>query len=1546
MYNRQHRTSRKSNSQNTPAPNRFAPRGFGVLPKTEEVTPQQDQTPEEQTQKEEAQQYQSGFLDGLKLTPRPSPARTPRIQMKLTLGQPGDMYQQETVPSNPIAIQPQANTDLSPEQNPTLEPFEKVEEVATEAVEIQRLSELGDNGDDDANSPNGGTVQRACSECETEKSLLSSRLTIGSTGDKYEQETDSMAERVMSMDTPTTKEQIIQRQGEEQEQPQQRQPLSASITPLVQRLSELVQRMAEVKASTKETLVNSNKEPLFTSKQDHLESTQLPLLQPKHINQVNALPGNKAKYLDNHSHKETSTAQEQPIQRLTDKTLQRSGNSDTTSATPSLENRLGSQTGGGIPEIQGKDPLEPKILPGETLEIALNKNLFKPHHQKSAAFITPLIQRSPEEEAETASGKNTTEGSSSVANSLVNTDKVTPNGFTPAETNSNTSGVPSEGNSDPNNISTSQSKSGDSTKSNSLQPPSENGMGQEIAVPIQNASQAQVVTNSAVQQSTTVQSGVSTNQSSGVASSTSIAGTATNTNAPQVATASAPEFSTDAGGLSPEYASLIQELATQHAILLTNAEQQKAQITSAAEQQKQSIQQMVETEALRVEGTYDQVITGIQSTGEAQRQSIYTGLEAERAKVNAAADAEISQLETAVTTKKTAILNKGQEKAQKADMLGNQEAQRAQQGSTERGKRAQQIGNEKSAQYSGGDKGKEIAGNINNEVPKLVSKFLEMGNNIASSVREKATGMAGHFRGEAGEIAGEFDKQQGNAKQKILDNRDKTLQSLQTMADDAATQLGKDTNDLVTKLSSDKAGKAAQVRELAPGLSNPLDGSVKDALAKIDAQTTSTSDELNNFAEKVKEGGWYAPFVQDARAEMLAAQTAQQNEQQNFVTQVISSFSQAASTAQGEATGQAQTLISAVEKVGNDFQTNASKVADETKGKMQEASSKGEESMKAVTTAVESKLQEAVDKSDSEWEKQLSEKGKEITELVDNALTKQDSVLSNFSSDIDSRAARAANPGIFESIWNFVAGVFEGLVLGAWEMLKSVWEAMKTPLFWIVVAVVAVVLVIAVVALVIGGATVMAAIGAVLAFVGKVLLVIGIIAGVIAAGYFLYQMLTKPNLSWRERGQLFGKAIFELIMAFAGTGILKRLGVFGQLGRLSEFVKRVGGVGRAIRLINKLPNLEKLIQLLDKVGDAEKLIQLLDKVNDAEKVIELIDTVGNVETVLNLVKTINKADDVLKLWRAIGNADEILKLWNEIKNADNIIKLWSEIKNADDILKLWNEFKNADEILAIWKAVGNTEDIARLLKLKDMTPALLVEILKAKNMTVASLEALMTMPEMTAPRLKSLLDEVGDAELLIRLFTALEDSNPAHLPVLLQEIKKFGLSPNDLLNILEEAKQARNTGIPIGIPEKLFVQASQTAREMAAGLGYGSDIVVQGSRVRGYSMDFVNGVLEPVLKRVQPGPDTDLDVAVRLSQEAFNAALKKSFGTPNPGSAKAKTMGVAIEDGRIFGGDARPNLREIRKTIARILQMPEDKVQVTLVNTGGKFDSTPTIPLK
>ncbi len=88
MYSRQYKTRKTSaKSSDTPVSNQFAPRPFVVQP--------QPQTPDLQTQQEKAEQSSNSFANISTFRPGYQPPSPPRIQMKLTIGQPGDKYEQE-----------------------------------------------------------------------------------------------------------------------------------------------------------------------------------------------------------------------------------------------------------------------------------------------------------------------------------------------------------------------------------------------------------------------------------------------------------------------------------------------------------------------------------------------------------------------------------------------------------------------------------------------------------------------------------------------------------------------------------------------------------------------------------------------------------------------------------------------------------------------------------------------------------------------------------------------------------------------------------------------------------------------------------------------------------------------------------------------------------------------------------------------------------------------------------------------------------------------------------------------------------------------------------------------------------------------------------------------------------------------------------------------------------------------------------------------------------------------------------------------------------
>lgn len=109
-------------------------------------------------------------------------------------------------------------------------------------------------------------------------------------------------------------------------------------------------------------------------------------------------------------------------------------------------------------------------------------------------------------------------------------------------------------------------------------------------------------------------------------------------------------------------------------------------------------------------------------------------------------------------------------------------------------------------------------------------------------------------------------------------------------------------------------------------------------------------------------------------------------------------------------------------------------------------------------------------------------------------------------------------------------------------------------------------------------------------------------------------------------------------------------------------------------------------------------------------------------------------------------------------------------------------------------------------------------------------------------------------------------------------------------------------------------------------MGLGDDIFVMGSRSRGTA-----------------ALDADIDFGVRVSPERFDELIGQRFGNPSLGSQKFETRAFAIRDGRILTG--RAGLGPVRTTIARTLNMPESKVQISIIRAGGAFDNGPQTPL-
>jgi hypothetical protein len=124
---------------------------------------------------------------------------------------------------------------------------------------------------------------------------------------------------------------------------------------------------------------------------------------------------------------------------------------------------------------------------------------------------------------------------------------------------------------------------------------------------------------------------------------------------------------------------------------------------------------------------------------------------------------------------------------------------------------------------------------------------------------------------------------------------------------------------------------------------------------------------------------------------------------------------------------------------------------------------------------------------------------------------------------------------------------------------------------------------------------------------------------------------------------------------------------------------------------------------------------------------------------------------------------------------------------------------------------------------------------------------------------------------------------------------------------------------PQGLTRDQFSAALAIVREGTEHIG--GQAAVHGSRAAGTA-----------------GPGSDIDFAVRVGSERFDELLAERFGSPNPGSAKERTMQRAAQTGKIQAGEA--GLSRLRRLLEAQLDMDVD---LSIIRRDGPFDNPPFI---
>ncbi|MFJ6914868.1 RHS repeat-associated core domain-containing protein [Streptomyces sp. NPDC101133] len=133
-----------------------------------------------------------------------------------------------------------------------------------------------------------------------------------------------------------------------------------------------------------------------------------------------------------------------------------------------------------------------------------------------------------------------------------------------------------------------------------------------------------------------------------------------------------------------------------------------------------------------------------------------------------------------------------------------------------------------------------------------------------------------------------------------------------------------------------------------------------------------------------------------------------------------------------------------------------------------------------------------------------------------------------------------------------------------------------------------------------------------------------------------------------------------------------------------------------------------------------------------------------------------------------------------------------------------------------------------------------------------------------------------------------------------------------------------------GVPEGLNLnQLAAMRKSFNKDLGFPAEVSIQGSRASGNT-----------------GGRSDVDIAVRVSPETFEALIAKRWSSVNPGSSQARTRDHAVATGKITAGDVRPRLSGIKKDVAKALGDEVDHVDVSVIRVGGPFDQGPFVRIK
>ncbi|MFV0457287.1 MAG: hypothetical protein ACK5MT_00740 [Actinomycetales bacterium] len=969
---------------------------------------------------------------------------------------------------------------------------------------------------------------------------------------------------------------------------------------------------------------------------------------------------------------------------------------------------------------------------------------------------------------------------------------------------------------------------------------------------------------------------------------------------PGVVSASGPP-AVPGGEGSGVVSAALATLSATRAGVIEAATSRRRRVQLAADTYRRQVAESFSVQSQRVQESFEGTVNLLRSDL-AQRTRAVRGAESEHlARAGAAASAERQNLQALRQARHAQLDAAARTSAEQIRTAGSTQAGRSIAGAHSRAQQATGLVDARAAQAQGNEGSEAFIRSIRRgKLPDVQQRLRAAAHEVAGGVREQAGEVASHITGEAAQGRAELTSFFAEAGQAVADSHTETTRAVREAADAAVASLQDAVLPVIARLTRDRDARLRELRSGQAGMTVAIDRQVSQSVAALDRGVARDLAELDWAIGRVAEGGGEPISTQQAVADIGAqvelAQTQHDSTADSFAGQV----DQAAGQATGAVDERASQVVQGLATLGGEVTGRLAETAQTTRGEMGRALAGGTTQMRNTCQAAQTTSATAVGDAATAWQGQVRDQGERLTSQVDDSLARQDTQLAGFATDLDaglrdSRAERSEGGflssvgAFFSGLADFLVGVVEGIGLALFDLLKGLWTLVTTVVGWVIIAVVVIVAVIVVV--VFGWEVLLIA-----------LAVIGVVVGLSMAGYYLYLAFTRPDLTWRERGRLVGRALFEIALAALSLAELRGLTSITKLGLIAKLAQRLGGMGNAIRAIRILGSVERALQILDRVGDAALAMRLITSVRRFEDIVRLLDELGTAARVLELITHFGSARALLAVMDALGTgarleaciaafggAGELARVIQAIGGAERLARYLGQVGGDAAVLaRLMDEVGGAAAFARYVRALG--DDAAQLVTLIDDVggAAAFLRYVRALGDDAARLRLLITRCG-SVEDFRALLRTVGDD--IVRLETMLR--NAGNDPVLLMDL----LTQPGTATVDEVARLLELIAGDVAVLGRLRAHVPDLARLLGyleqAGLGNAGRLadLLDLAVARGFAVDRVERIL--ALANGAPGE-------FRRLVQALNR-----FPFPAAGAAPNAPVPISIATGRFSIGAAR-----------------------------------------